>query len=100
MGQPTYSYSAEAIIAGITAIRNAHNKIDTALDQLESYSNGQLATWDGDARAMYTQYKLDWDGHVDKMKSIMTTNAIPSLERILDNYDLTERFNSRTWQDG
>ena len=100
MSEPIYSYSDQAIISGMEAIQRAHNQIDTALDNLESFANSQLASWDSDARTQYNTYKADWDKHVDNMKSIMVTKAIPSLQAILDNYNLTERFNTNTWQNG
>lgn len=71
MSQPTYRYSDTAITQGIEAIRIAHNRIDTALDELERYADTQLQAWDGNTRQTYNEYKASWDQSVNNMKDIM-----------------------------
>ncbi|MGW0434737.1 WXG100 family type VII secretion target [Micromonospora sp. NPDC003197] len=100
MSQPTYRYDPESILQGMAAIKAAHNRIDDALDALERYADTQLQTWDGDTRQKYNEYKLRWDQSVTNMKDIMVNGAIPSLQRILDNYNHTERINASGWQQG
>ncbi|MFI0793260.1 MULTISPECIES: WXG100 family type VII secretion target [Micromonospora] len=100
MSQPTYRYSDTAITQGIEAIRIAHNRIDTALDELERYADTQLQAWDGNTRQTYNEYKASWDQSVNNMKDIMLRGAVPSLQNILSNYNQTERINSAGWQQG
>lgn len=98
MSQPTYRYSGTAITQGMEAIRAAHNRIDTALTELEQYADTQLQAWDGATRQTYNEYKARWDQSVNNMKEIMVRGAIPSLQHILDNYNQTERINQSGWQ--
>lgn len=100
MSEITYKYSADAIISGMEAIKSAHNQIDTALDNLEVYAQSQLATWTGGAQDAYRTHKAEWDKGVDVMKDVMTNNAIPALNHILENYQTTERLNCNGWQSG
>lgn len=100
MADLTYKYSDKAIIEGMDAIRKAHNCIDKALDELEIYAESQMVHWTGSARDEYLAHKKQWDKDVDDMKTIMTGSAIPALDRILENYNLTERNNANSWRDG
>ena len=95
-----YKYTDQAILDGISAIQKTHNNIDKDLDELESYATTQLDLWTGDARTGYLEHKQEWDKGVDKMKLIMTEQAIPALQRIVENYNLAERYNSKQWRDG
>lgn len=100
MSDALYKYNPAAIEQGVEAIRGTHNRIDNALDQLEAYAQGQLANWSGDARASYGEHKRNWDQAVDNMKDIMVLKAVPALQRILENYNRTERLNVSSWQQG
>jgi uncharacterized protein YukE len=100
MAQPLYRYRPGAIIDGINDIRTAHNNIDTELDNLEIYAEGQMIHWDGPSREAYWNHKKEWNQRVDDMKDVMIHNAIPALNKILETYDTTERINTGMWQDG
>lgn len=104
---PDYSYSDQAIIQGIEAIRRTHNNIDNALDQLEVYAKAQLdgGKWEGQAKSEYYTHKTAWDQSVNNMKDILVggnghTGAISALKNSLENYQNTERINSQAWQTG
>src|SRR3954452_14085211 len=100
MAQPLYKYRPGAIIEGIDDIRTAHNNIDTELDNLETYAEGQMIHWEGPSKEAYWVHKKDWNLKVDDMKRVMVESAIPSLNRILETYNTTERVNTGMWQDG
>ncbi len=100
MADQLYKYDPQAIIDGMDDIKAAHNKIDTELDDLENYAEGELVNWDGGSKQAYWDHKAKWNASVDDMKRIMVENAIPSLNHILETYNTTERINTGMWQDG
>jgi Proteins of 100 residues with WXG. len=100
MSEPLYKYDPQAIIDGMEDIRTAHNKIDTELDNLETYAEAHMASWDGGSKQAYWDHKTAWNGDVDDMKRVMVENAIPALNHILETYNTTERINTGMWQDG
>lgn len=96
----TYRYRTQAIVEGMEDIRRAHNRIDDALDRLETFAESCLSEWAGDAQSQYYAHKTQWNNSVDAMRAIMTEKAIPALQRILENYHSAERINSQGWQEG
>lgn len=96
----TTQYSVDCLTEGMQVIMQTHNSIDQQLDALEGRAEANLVLWVGQAREQYLVHKAGWDHSVDEMKRIMTENAVPALDRILQNYQTTEQFNSSLWNNG
>jgi uncharacterized protein YukE len=93
----SFSFSQSAFDQMVTALENANTKIDSRVNELETYSTTTLAAWKGDAQVDYQTHKQEWDNSILKMRSIIKEQAIPALRNILDNYNTTERKNRQSW---
>ncbi|GGM03859.1 WXG100 family type VII secretion target [Dactylosporangium sucinum] len=97
MSQPTYAINPAQVQGVVQDILSSGSAIQGQLDELHSALQNYLQLWTGQDQDAYAQYKLSWNNLINEMVSILTTQAAPALDRIVQNILNTENTITKMW---
>jgi uncharacterized protein YukE len=97
MGQPTYAGNFHGIRDTASTIVALGGQIGDRVYASENFANNQMENWTDDARTQYNTVKQQWNTAIGEMNRILAEQAGPSLNKMVDNMELTEQQNQRGW---
>jgi WXG100 family type VII secretion target len=92
----TTLFNKAGIDQGAADLAAVAKAMETELDELKTYLDKRMATWDGPARSAYQQAQGVWDSAFTKMQTVMT-HASTTVQDVGSRYDATERQNAGMW---
>jgi uncharacterized protein YukE len=97
MDQPTYAGDFNGIRDTATQIVALGGQIGDRVYASENFANNHMQNWSDTAREQYNTVKDQWNKAIGEMNRILAEQAGPSLNKMVDNMELTEQQNLRGW---
>ena len=92
----TTLFNKAGIDQGAADLAAVAKAMETELEDLKTYLDKRMVTWDGPARSAYQQAQGVWDNAFTKMQTVMT-HASTTVQDVGSRYDATERQNAGMW---